>query len=189
MRPQFTYLLRLFSLTVLLFVSFSCETESLSDDIDSKSDSSKDNSELLSDCATQYKTDLYAGQHILVGEVSVITNGANYEITYKITNNNYCITSTHLSVVSSPNDFPMGGGGNPKNGHFEYGDDNLSCVKDITYLVPKSKGSYIAAHAVVDYNDEGNSSQETAWASGCDFPGNNWATYFQYYKKSTLDEW
>ena len=21
---------------------------------------------------------------------------------------------------------------------------------------------------------------ETAWADGCDFPGNNWATFFQY---------
>ena len=35
---------------------------------------------------------------------------------------------------------------------------------------------YIAAHAVVTSSQ----GTETAWGDGLDFPGNNWATYFNY---------
>ncbi|MEL0457037.1 hypothetical protein WJN01_12425 [Flavobacteriaceae bacterium SZ-1-7] len=154
------YCIRIF-FVAMLFGSVACETEPLLDAdqnglnlstsaIDGKKDRSSVAFDLTQECNVFDKTDLYAGQHILVGDVTVVVNGENYEITYNITNNGYCITETHLSVVESPDKFPMSGGGNPKNGHFEYGDDNLDCVSSITYVVPRDKGTYIAAHAVVN---------------------------------------
>ncbi|MGA1226950.1 MAG: hypothetical protein ACO3VF_06870 [Tamlana sp.] len=43
----------------------------------------------------------------------------------------------------------MSKSGNPKKGQLEYGDDELECTYTISYLVPMSKGTYIAAYAVV----------------------------------------
>lgn len=101
------------------------------------------------DCKITDKTNLYAGQNILVGDVTVNTDGVNYVITYNITDSGYCLSETHLSVVSNPENFPMSGGGNPKNGHFEYKNSH-DCVDSYSYVVPMSKGNYIAAHGVVN---------------------------------------
>lgn len=108
-------------------------------------------------CYVTSTTDLYAGQNILVGNVSVSENGGMFTITYNLSNG-YCLTETHLSVVESPEDFPMGGGGNPKNGHFEYSESH-DCVSSYSYEVPVSKGSYIAAHAVVNCTSDSDSSE------------------------------
>lgn len=114
-------------------------------------------------CYVTSKTDLYAGQNILVGNVSVSENGGMFTITYNLSNG-YCLTETHLSVVESPEDFPMGGGGNPKNGHFEYSKSH-DCVSSYSYEVPTSKGSYIAAHAVVNCVSEPKNPSEDIEAS------------------------
>lgn len=102
------------------------------------------------ECSTTVtQVDLLAGQNILVGNVAVEIVGDNYEITYNITDDGWCLTQTHLSVGDSPGDFPHTNTGNPKVGHFEFG-GSLDCASTATYTVPISEGTYIAAHAVVN---------------------------------------
>ena len=156
----FYYLFKL-CFIVALFGIVSCQNESIdeaneameSDALTSKKKKNKKANtaafDLSENCNVTSKTDLYAGQNILVGDVTVSESGGLYTITYNITNSGYCLTSTHLSVVENPEDFPMGGGGNPKNGHFEYSKSH-DCVSSYSYEVPTSRGSYIAAHAVVN---------------------------------------
>jgi hypothetical protein len=93
------------------------------------------------------ETDLIAGQHTVVGKVSVSVVGENYIVTYSV-DPGYCLTETHLSVVDEPANFPMTPSGNPKNGNFEYSDTH-GCVNSFSYEVPTSKGNFIAAHGVV----------------------------------------
>lgn len=139
-------------LMVICFVSCNVETLDTEEDVlisaSSKGQKKPKSFNMPTDCITSSSTDLYAGQHILVGDVTVVINGDNYEITYNITNSGYCMVKSHLSVVESPEMFPMNNGGNPKNGHFEYSNSH-DCASSYTYIVPTSKGSYIAAHAEV----------------------------------------
>ncbi|MFD2098831.1 hypothetical protein [Flagellimonas iocasae] len=133
---------------------FSCEVESVGNEdlttVDAKGKVAKKSDtqivfDLSEDCQ---KTEaiLYAGQTMEVGKITVSESGGNYIITYEITNEEWCMTGTHLSVVTAPEDFPMANSGNPKNGHFEY-KDTFDCAKTATYEVPVEKGPYIAAHA------------------------------------------
>ncbi|MFH6768351.1 hypothetical protein V8G56_06365 [Gaetbulibacter aquiaggeris] len=148
----------LFGFILILGIT-SCETESLDQNtasetlsLDAKNALSKTSSAVSFDLSQNCDftiTDLFAGQNILVGNVSVSENGDNYEITYNITDSGYCLSSTHLSVVTSPELFPINNGGNPVNGAFEFSMTH-DCISSYTYTVPKSKGQYIAAHAVVN---------------------------------------
>jgi len=134
----------------------SCQVEPVGDEnlssVDAKSKVAKNSNSVAfdysQDCAKS-EAILYAGQTMEVGKLTVTEEGGNYIITYEITNSDWCITSTHLSVVNTPEDFPMTPNGNPKNGNFEY-NDSYDCVKTVTYEVPTSKGPYIAAHADVE---------------------------------------
>ncbi|PWH82983.1 hypothetical protein DIS18_00025 [Algibacter marinivivus] len=162
MKNKFTnYFVRIFFITALLYV-VSCETETLIEEeqvsdlnasisFEAKKGKKSNGAtfDLSQECVISSQTDLYAGQNILVGNVAVEVNDGNYIITYNITDSGYCLTTTHLSVVQAPEDFPISGGGNPKNGHFEYSNSH-DCVDSYSYEVPTSKGSYIAAHAVVN---------------------------------------
>ncbi|TDU34496.1 hypothetical protein BXY82_2821 [Gelidibacter sediminis] len=146
----------LFGVSLLFGTFLSCQTEPL----DAEQDLSLDSNVLANKskvatfkwpaCENELSSEvnLYAGQNILVGTVIVEVIGANYEITYKLTNSGYCLAATHLSVVNDKLDFPMNNGGNPVIGHFEYS-ENHDCISSYTYTVPTSKGTYIAAHAVV----------------------------------------
>ena len=104
-----------------------------------------------SDCSYSV-TNLIAGQNTVVGTVTVTSDGINYTITYNV-DAGYCLTETHLSVVKNPDDFPMTNSGNPKNGHFEYS-DYYDCGSNEPFTVPVSRGSYIAAHGVVNCKSE-----------------------------------
>ncbi|WP_299399698.1 hypothetical protein [uncultured Gelidibacter sp.] len=140
----------------ILFGALSCQTQALDAEQDSVLDAnalakkSKVATFNWPDCDTEPSSivNLYAGQNILVGTVNVEVVGANYEITYNVTNAGYCLAATHLSVVSEKNDFPLNNGGNPVIGHFEYSETH-DCISSYTYTVPTSKGTFIAAHAVV----------------------------------------
>lgn len=139
---------------LMLFGMYSCQTEPLDSEqnLSTTSSSSSKTDPVILDwsCNTAAtEVDLLAGQTILVGKVNVEVVGSDYKITYTITDDAYCLTSTHLSVATSPDLFPNNNG-NPTNGQFEYGDDVLDCVSTVTYTVPTSKGAYIAAHAVVN---------------------------------------
>lgn len=148
----------LFSACILMVAFSSCQKEPLN--ADSDLDLSPDSNVLAKqsrvatftwpECENQVATevDLIAGQNILVGTVNVEVVGANYEITYNITNAGYCISETHLSVVTDKLNFPLNNAGNPVIGAFEYSMTH-ECISSYTYTVPTSKGTFIAAHAVV----------------------------------------
>lgn len=159
MKKKVTHFYKLFLCTIILIGTFSCQTEELSGVdqslVSQTASTSKRGTPLtFEDCNNTYQTtNLYAGQNILVGNVSVLVKGDSYEITYNITNNGYCLTSTHLSVVETPSDFPNAKG-NAIPGQFEYKMSH-NCVSSYTYVVPTSQGSYIAAHAVVTCKSSG----------------------------------
>ncbi len=144
-------------LALFAFTFFACEVEPAGENLEAVAGKGQikakknDNSvefDFSEDCLKS-ESILYAGQNIEVGKVTVSESGGNYLITYEITNSEWCITETHLSVVNSPEEFPITNSGNPKNGDFEYA-DKFDCEKTVTYEVPVEKGPYIAAHAVVE---------------------------------------
>ncbi len=147
----------IYLLLVLPIAFTSCEMEKLdnSEELTATTAKAKNNKAKAastldwvdSDC-TFSETDLIAGQNMVVGTVNVSIVGDNYIITYDV-DAGYCLSETHLSVVTDREDFPMTSSGNPKNGNFEYSDSH-GCVSSVSYEVPISKGPYIAAHAVVN---------------------------------------
>ncbi len=70
------------------------------------------------------ETILFAGQTIDVGTVSVWNNAdylyVKYELNQGTIGEGWCLTETHLAVVTDENDFPTNKAGNPKVGHFPY---------------------------------------------------------------------
>jgi len=112
-----------------------------------------DFSDLASDAPSEYS--LCAGQTMNVGNVEVWNDGTNLNVKYSV-NNPWCLTETHLHVdINSPDGIPQKNG-NPRPGHFDYGDDELGCVSSWPQVIPLTDigaetGTqiYIAAHAVV----------------------------------------
>lgn len=145
-----------------------------------------------------FRTDLIAGQHTKVGEVLVWNDANNLYVRY-VTEGDWCISELHLYVAASLEDIPQKNG-NPIPGHFDYSKSFSSCAQEETFTIPinpdwfNSCSLYIAAHAVVQNQKGGwtekyaadgsdwhkNGGSETAWGAGSDFPGKNWATYFNY---------
>lgn len=133
--------------------------------------------------SAQCTTPLIAGQSMNIGDVTVTyLNASNIVIDYQITDINWCLTETHLDVQLDPANFPQTGSGNPKVGHFAYG-QTLGCVSSWSQTInlntfpdwTEGDVLYIAAHANV--RDQ-SLIEETAWGEGDPFPGNNWAMYF-----------
>ena len=143
---------------------------------------------------------LYAGQDMLVGEVLVWDDGENLCVKYQLNDEaiaeGWLLTETHLAVATSLDDIPQTKKGNPIPGQFPYGDDDLGGVEfyyqkcilfsDIGSEVVCDSEIIIAAHAVVCklIDDVWTEECETAWGGvevgKEDFPGKNWATYFEY---------
>lgn len=96
--------------------------------------------------------ELVAGQHYVVGNITIQTSGSNLVIKYNITESGWSITETHLAVVGDPNDFPRTSNGNPKVGNFPYKGTHNN-VNEVEYSVPIGNlpaTVYVAAHAVVE---------------------------------------
>lgn len=142
---------------MLVLGAYSCQTEELSNPIDAELNEKKGPKKgvSISSCNEVFSSvNLYAGQNILVGNVTVTGSNGNYDVSYNITNIGYCFVETHLSVVTTPDAFPMTNSGNPIPGQFEYS-ENHSCVSTYTYPVSitdfqEGDEVYIAAHAVVN---------------------------------------
>ncbi|MBU3821436.1 hypothetical protein KO566_05140 [Flavobacteriaceae bacterium XHP0103] len=151
MKKNLTKFYRLFLCAALVFAAFGCQTEELSDADNALLSAKKGGPKtpVFEECDfTANEVKLIAGQFTEVGKVTVEEDGDYYKITYLITDDGYCLTETHLSVVTDPMYFPISGGGNPKNGHFEYSGSH-DCESSVEYMVPIADGPYIAAHAVV----------------------------------------
>lgn len=98
---------------------------------------------------------LFAGQDIDVGEVRVEVVDGKLEVTFEITNENWCLKETHLHVWGDGEQAPVNDTGNPVPGQFEYSKTH-ACVGSYTYPIDEDPNSAwnIAAHAVVS-NEQG----------------------------------
>jgi len=165
-------------LALCLFLTISCEKQIQQDDPFS--------TEIFSEIGPTLKTNeccevyLLAGQTIIIGSVKTeFISSSEVLITYIITDPGWCLLETHLDVQIDSDNFPMTKKGNPKVGHFGYGQD-LDCdqyweqIVDLNDIEDWEEGMtiYIAAHGEVS-NGEG------AWGEGESFPGKNWAMYFE----------
>lgn len=85
----------------------------------------------------------------VAGEVCVASDDSNLTVTFETFG--WCMTETHLDVVSHPDDFPTTRNGNPIPGQFEYKETYESCVESASYTVPYDADYpvFIAAHAVL----------------------------------------
>jgi hypothetical protein len=104
-----------------------------------------------------FVTDLTAGGGDIesaqdVGDVLVWNDGENLYVEYVVTDEDWCLTKTHLEVATSLGDIPQTKRENPIPGQFTYGGEH-DCVPDVTYSIPLTwdPGAelLIAAHGVV----------------------------------------
>ncbi|WP_455392597.1 vWA domain-containing protein [[Eubacterium] cellulosolvens] len=141
-----------------------------------------------------FVTDLIAGggnpkSAIDVGEVIAWNDEDYLYIKYETTGDWY-MTETHLHVAADSIEGIPQKNGNPIPGKFDYNDEHDPAVQEYEYKIPWTWDAgttlYIAAHAAVQkligYDEYCNPiyQKETAWGDGDDFPGKNWATYFEY---------
>ncbi len=163
---------------------------------------------LLSVVASAETVILKAGQSIDAGTVTVSYEDEELCVTYE-TGDDWKLVETHFAIATSLGDIPQNKNGNPKVGHFLYGDDEFLGEYDgdgnliggkVDYeecieleLEAGSHTIIIAAHAsllnldnIIDYvEDTGDPGvpiyqQETGWGEGTEFADDrNWAMYFE----------
>lgn len=144
-------------------------------------------------CGDSIIVDLIAGQNYMAGYVEVY-NDADYLYVKYMAADGWQITETHLAVANTLEGIPQTKKGNPKNGQFPYKMEHDPAVTEYTYVIDLDwdicEELFIAAHAVVQTVDgEGYvTGEETAWGYGEDFPGKNWAMYFNYEVESCCVE-
>jgi hypothetical protein len=131
---------------------------------------------------------LIAGQHIDVGTVTVTNTETEILVTYQTTGD-WLIKETHLDVELAYSGLDTNKKGNPIPGKFTYTTKHQTPVVEVSFTIENFGWSvdselYIAAHAVVTSSQ----GTETAWGDGLDFPGRNWATYFNYTVQAVQQE-
>ncbi|MBT8255107.1 MAG: hypothetical protein KJO23_01075 [Bacteroidia bacterium] len=128
---------------------------------------------------TIHTTDLFAGQTIDVGTVTVeVSPDDDVIVTYE-TDGDWQIDETHL-YIGPLGDLPTNGGGNPKIGQFPLSNTHTSGTNNFVYIsttLAAGECAYIAAHAVVTNTTTGQN--ETAWGDGDPIGGNSWAMMFE----------
>jgi len=97
--------------------------------------------------------DLYAGQHTVMGNVTVSNDGTNLTVTYNL-DESWMMTEAHLSVGNTSVDIPQMEG-NPTPGQFEYKESFDEGVSTYTFEIPledipNDGDIVIAAHAAVE---------------------------------------
>jgi hypothetical protein len=125
---------------------------------------------------------------VVVGEVVFWNNIEYVYVQYKVTEPSWCLTKTNLHVADEWEMVPQTKKNNPIPGKFDY-QAIYDCVQmSPVMMIPRDYDLctelVVAAHAQVEMtvNDtiEPIFIRETAWAAGKDFPGKNWATYFNH---------
>lgn len=172
-------LLLLFSASVM---ALSCQTEPLEQHLSTDyliPGEIGDGNNLNDDGDTElYSDDLLAGQTIDAGDVTVTLVDGTIVVNYE-TDGDWVITETHL-FVGPLDDLPTNGGGNPRIGHFPYGDEYdpaQTSIDFITIDLAPGECVFVAAHAVVVNTVTGE--EETAWGNGISIGGNNWSMMFE----------
>jgi len=103
----------------------------------------------------QWSLPLYAGQHTLVGQLLITTNGGGFTAMFQATTPGWCFGVTHFYADTTP---PS----SSAPGLFPYKHENLGCVTSDSYtLAGDPSALYFAAHAEAHYVPENVVSQPT----------------------------
>ena len=117
-------------------------------------------------CLDPIEYDLFAGQDIYVGSVSIGNDDDYVYVIYRLSqsaiDDGWSIVETHLAIEEDCADMPMTKTGNPKVGHFPYFTENYPGVPEVIYppILLADLGLTcesilcIAAHAVVERVEE-----------------------------------
>ncbi|MDO1502323.1 hypothetical protein Q2T40_19485 [Winogradskyella maritima] len=112
-----------------------------------------------------FTVDLVAGQHMVMGTVSVSMTDEDLVLTYE-TDADWTIGTTHVSIGDCNEEWvPTTGSGNPKIGKFGHTEPHSADINKVVYLIsrevmPESDLFCFASHAEVIGPD----GEETAWA-------------------------
>lgn len=127
---------------------------------------------------------IVAGQHTDIGTV-VVSHDEHYVYIEIILTGGWLLDEVHIALGNTLADIPQTNSGNPRIGHFPYGDEGLYLDR-ACYMISREELGWplhdcnvtkiVAVHASVLTFEE----QETAWACGTQFPGRSWATYIEY---------
>jgi len=128
-------------------------------------------------------SDLFAGQHILIGQVCATLTGDEVDVIYSISEDGWRIDYTHFWYGEDAASYPSTRNGNPKIGNFPYAGSQLqysiplsAFFVDACDSCGSSKEMYFLAHAEVSRWFGGLRVQtETAWSDGA-ILGRSWAT-------------
>ncbi len=129
---------------------------------------------------------LIAAQNIDIGVVRITHDESELCVEYVVTAPGWSLSETHLALAASPSGLPQTPSGNPRVGLFPYqhtglqGQNDSYCVDYQQLGFVPGEPVYVAAHAVVVEGQQVFAISETAWGEGTDFPGNNWAMYYEY---------
>lgn len=126
---------------------------------------------------------LIAGKNYLAGNITVGNDSENLYVTYQAAENWY-FTTLHL-FVGNYQSIQLNNG-NPAPGQFPYSVNFNQQTQMYTFVIPISQlentfGCFtVATHAsMYKKNANGQITQtETAWSGANNFPGKNWAKYF-----------
>jgi len=144
-----------------------------------------------SSCDEPVEVTLYAGQHIVAGDVRISNSEEELFITYDLNNTSWALKETHLYVGPEAG-IPYTNSGNPKIGHFPYHGEHDK-TKEYTYSIPLDGLDdcfVIITHAVVVSGQGGSSgSSETAFGYGNNtFPGNRWGWFLDYCQQECSED-
>ena len=194
MMKKFTF----FILLLALSFNFSCSKDNLNDNSESNetfnftvTENTVNNlfSRATADDSCTI-VELIAGQNMIAGTVEVTDINSEYIEIKFITNEDWNIDLTHLSLGNCDDQWvPTTGSGNPKVGKFEHTEPHSIGINEVVYQIgienldldlntEETVGNYcFAAHAEVSSASSGGG--ETAWGKGTGFDGNNWAMYVE----------
>ena len=130
-----------------------------------------------------FVTDLIAGQHYDVGDVTVWNDNEFLYVNYAVQYVWLRLVWTHLHVATTLDGIPQNKNGIPVPGKFEYKVQHPRWIQDYTVKIPLDDSWLpgtevcIAAHSVISGVC---SIFATGWGNGLEFPGPTWGMYFMY---------
>ncbi|MDP8239454.1 MAG: T9SS type A sorting domain-containing protein [Candidatus Hatepunaea meridiana] len=118
-----------------------------------------------------------AGQHIDVGDIRVYQVEGNNDVYIEINmDDEFLMEESHVDWGYTTDDIPHNNGG-PIPGRFAYKTEHEGDgVSTYTYRLDIGDSDFTGVFVVHGAIDNG----ETAWGGDQEFPGNNWALYFEY---------
>jgi hypothetical protein len=130
-----------------------------------------------------FVTDLIAGQHHDVGDVTVWNDADFLYVSYEVHYVWLRLKQTHLHTADSLDGIPHNKNNIPVPGKFAHKTLHDRWVQEFTYEIPMDPSwapdtdLFIASHAVISGECGG---AATAWGDGPKFPCPTWGTYFIY---------